>query len=115
MSNTSIYTPDYWKVIKVTNNETEAVHYRVICSWAGSYMWGSSWKISSGIETIEDRGDTYESKQTSGSVYILRKNREGISGIMEGILSQYSELPEQNIETLDSESFYRHFNSVFRV
>ena len=108
---TSTYTPDYWKVIKVTNNETKESHHRVICSWSGSYMWGSSWKISSGIETMEDRGDTYESKQTSGSVYILRKTREGISGIMEGILSQYNELPEQTIEVVDSEQFYKDFNN----
>lgn len=109
---TNTYTPDYWKVIKVTNNETKEFHYRVICSWSGSYMWGSSWKISSGIETMEDRVDTYESKQTSGSVYILRKTREGISGIMEGILSQYSGLPEQTIEVVDSEQFRKVFANL---
>ena len=85
------YTPDSWTIIKLTNESTNKTHYRVLCSWSGSYLWGSSWKISSGVESVEDLGDFYRMPQTSGSVYLLYKTQERMSGQMSNILAYYQE------------------------
>ena len=98
----TIYSPTNWQVIKVTPKDvTQVPHYRILAGWNGSYTYGSSWKLSSGIEAIIDL--TYnvtvpkESKpywkvpQTSGSVYILNKHQEHMSTATMGVLKDESE------------------------
>ncbi len=49
-----------------------------MAGWSGSFMYGSSWKLSSGVVTFDDCGETHwTSKQSSGSVYKLVKQCEG--------------------------------------
>ncbi len=106
----SVYTPDCWAIIKVTHKELS--HYRVLCSWAGSYIYGSSWKISSGIETFKDNGDYWFSDQTSGSTYKLYKTAERMSGIMAGIFETYASQSNENMkmEHVNLETFLKDFN-----
>lgn len=78
------YTPDRWVVLRINTPEYGTVD-KILCSWAGSYLYGSSWKLSSGILTFKDDEDFYVSKQESGSVYDLMKTREEMSGIMSDI------------------------------
>lgn len=98
----TIYSPTNWQVIKVTPKDvTQAPHYRILAGWAGSYVYGSNWKLSSGIEQIIDL--TYnvtvpkESKpywkvpQTSGSVYVLNKHQEHMSVATMGVLESLRE------------------------
>lgn len=42
----SVYAPDSWTVVKLNGNDP---HYRVLASWAGGYLNGDSWKLSSGL------------------------------------------------------------------
>lgn len=112
----STYNPDYWRVLKVRLGEGE-LHYRVIASWSGSYVWGSSWKISSGIEGFVDKGDHYESPQNSGSTYLLSKDREGMSGIMSGIFQNYQDQCKEEygddfvFELIDLEQFFKEYEA----
>jgi hypothetical protein len=107
----NIYTPDYWVIVKLTSDLPQAVnHFRILAGWSGSYLYGSSWKLSSGIETFvkvqktpEDNDtlfgytDGYRSLQTSGSVYVLHAGSEGMNSIMHSTLSG---LQEQNQEQM---------------
>lgn len=86
--------PDYWVVIEITNPEGES-HRRVLATWAGSYLYGSSWKISSGIEKEEEFEDRYEFLNTSGSLYICRKSYYGMSGYGSGIFQHHQEALEK--------------------
>ena len=87
----TIYTPDRWVIVRINTPEYGVVD-KILCSWAGSYIYGSSWKLSSGMLTFEEDKDSYTSMQDSGSIYMLRKTSEGMSGIMSGI---YQNLIEQ--------------------
>lgn len=69
-----MYTPDYWCVIKVNGPDP---HYRVFGSWSGSYLYGSSWRMNSGITKVEYDGTNYKFYGSSGSVYICHQEMYG--------------------------------------
>jgi len=63
------YTPDAWVVLRMTHKD--GVVYKVLGSWAGSYLGGDSWRLNSGIVKAEynsDR-DMWQFYGSSGSVY----------------------------------------------
>ena len=98
------YTPDSWVIVKIESEQHGTIH-RVLAGWAGSYLYGASWKISSGIVTFEDKGEHYESLQDSGSTYILYKSSERMSGIMVSTFASFKEQLKGNdgtIEVIDS-------------
>lgn len=85
------YTPDYWILLKVSPNNNKEPFYRILASWSGGYLYGDSWKLSSGVETFESSpdGEQFISEQTSGSVYILNRRRECISVLISSVLQTY--------------------------
>ena len=99
------YNPDNWVIIHVDGNTP---HYRVLCGWHGGYLHGDSWKLSSGIEGLEDCGTYWKLPQTSGSVYHLRKGGEHISGITAGVLAT---LETKNCTRVDFNTFVKDFNN----
>lgn len=107
----STYNPDYWVIIKLTNKENKHnIHYRILAGWSGSYMYGSSWKISSGIKTFEDIGKSYKSLQSTGSVYMLSKNSERMNSIMQSQLNYQQEHSDYNVDVISSEEYIKSMN-----
>ena len=82
------YTPNSWVIVKI-ESEKQGTIYKVLAGWSGSYTYGSSWKLSSGIVTFVDTGSYYKSLQDSGSVYMLYKSSERMSSIMAQTLSSF--------------------------
>lgn len=100
----STYTPDSWVIVKI-QSKTYGTLYKVLAGWSGSYLYGASWKLSSGIVTFEDKGEHYESLQDSGSTYILYKSSERMSGIMLDVFAGFTEkikIINGTIEVIDS-------------
>ena len=100
----SKYTPDSWVIVKIQPEKYGTIH-KVLAGWAGSYLCGASWKMSSGIVTFEDKGLYYESLQDSGSTYILHKSSERLSAIMASTFASFAEQLKGNdgtIEVIDS-------------
>ena len=100
----STYTPDSWVIVKI-QYEKYGTTYKVLAGWAGSYLYGTSWKLSSGIVTFEDKGKYYESLQDSGSTYTLYKSSERMSAIMASTFASFEEQLKGNdgaIEVIDS-------------
>lgn len=66
------YYPERWMILKIieANNNT---HYRVFASWGGSYLSGQSWKMNSGIVSVDEDDIYLYFKGSSGSVYACRK------------------------------------------
>ena len=98
------YTPDSWVIVKI-QSEKDGTIYKVLAGWSGSYLYGASWKLSSGIVTFEDKGEYYESLQDSGSTYILYKSSERMSGIMLDVFASFTEkikIIDGTIEVIDS-------------
>ena len=96
----STYTPDSWVIVKIQYEKYETI-YKVLAGWSGSYLYGASWKLSSGIVAFEDKGEHYESLQDSGSTYVLYKSSERMSGIMAGTFAQLKG-NDGTIEVIDS-------------
>ena len=86
----ALYTPDSWVIVKIQSEKYETI-YKVLAGWSGSYLYGASWKLSSGIVTFEDKGEHYESLQDSGSTYILYKSSERMSAIMASTFASFEE------------------------
>ena len=105
----STYTPDSWVIVKIQYEKYGTIH-KVLAGWSGSYLYGTSWKLSSGIVTFEDKGEHYESLQDSGSTYVLYKSSERMSAIMASAImaSTFASFEEQlkrndgTIEVIDS-------------
>ena len=100
----ALYTPDSWVIVKIQFEKYETI-YKVLAGWSGSYLYGASWKLSSGIVTFEDKGEHYESLQDSGSTYVLYKSSERMSAIMASIFASFEEQLkgiDGTIEVIDS-------------
>ena len=100
----SSYTPDTWVILLFDYPDYGKIH-KVFAGWSGSYLYGASWKLSSGIVTFEDKGEHYESLQDSGSTYILYKSSERMSAIMASTFASFEEQLKGNdgtIEVIDS-------------
>lgn len=100
----STCTPDSWVIVKI-KSEKYGTLYKVLAGWSGSYLYGASWKLSSGIVTFEDKGEHYESLQDSGSTYVLYKSSERMSGIMASTFASFEEKLKYingTIEVIDS-------------
>ena len=85
------YSPDNWQIIKIKAPD-HPQHFRVIAGWYGGYTQGDSWKISSGVEGIVDKGTYWEMAQTSGSVYKCHKECERSSMNTHSIFTMYRNL-----------------------
>lgn len=69
------------EVCKVCKGEgfiTSGVFYKLLRGFSGSYVYGSSWAMNSGIESVELLGDLYVFQGFSGSSYEVHKDRYGV-------------------------------------
>lgn len=83
----TLYTPEEWVVVKINVN---IPHYRVFGSWRGGYTNGDSWRMNSGIVSVEFDGDCYIFKGHSESTYICHKSAYGIrSPYNNSVLASY--------------------------
>ncbi len=86
----SVITPDRWIVVTLSSPKYGDVD-KVLASWSGGYLHGDSWKLNSGISSVEETPDYYDFHGTSGSVYRCYKQSYGLSGVSAGILKQLEE------------------------
>lgn len=109
----SEYTPDTWVVLKLVSNKKPV--YKVLAGWGGGYLYGSSWKLNSGVTKIEEDGQCYLFHGSSGSVYRCRKSSYGLSGYTSGILANFQKQADESegrlsIEMLPEETNFMEIN-----
>lgn len=104
----SEYSPDRWLLVKISS-PTAPSYYRIFATWDSSYLYGSSWKLSSGCEGVPMLENDYWSiSQSSGSTYRLRKHGEGITGLWEPILDNLKKQLKEidgNLEIIEKPDF----------
>ena len=101
------YIPDKWVVVDYSSEYSPAERYAILAGWGGSFIYGASWKRSSGIIFVTLCDSNWEVTTYSGSVYILRKNSIGYTGVT-AQLAQEAEL-----SVVDSlEEITKVFNSL---
>jgi len=66
------HKPDKWCLVDLGEGVV-----KVMACWSGGYLDGDSWKLNSGIESVEDGESAWRFIGHSGSVYECRKNGYG--------------------------------------
>lgn len=85
----SEYNPDKWVMLKIESKGQTT--YKILASWAGSYLYGQSWKLNSGCTRIEDDGQCYLFHGYSGSVYRCHKSAYGMTSYTHGVYANFQE------------------------
>lgn len=82
-------TPDKWMLVRVHG---DTPHWRIFATWGGGYLHGDSWRLNSGVESVEDKDEYFDFHGYSGSLYRCRKTAYGTTlygmGILEDLLSK---------------------------
>lgn len=73
-------TPNKWTIVKHTTPEGEE-NFRIFASWAGGYLNGDSWSMSSGITKAHHGDMGYACTTMSGNCYTLPYSSYGIAGV----------------------------------
>lgn len=82
------YHPDRWMILKVT--ESAKTHYRVFATWGGSYLSGQSWKMNSGIDSVDEDNTYFYFTGASGSVYACYKGEDAYGAYSFGMMQLHS-------------------------
>ena len=92
------YHPDNWVIVRVDSKQY-GIFFKVLGGWLGGYLYGSSWRMNSGITDIKLIGDYYYIYGYSGSIYKCHKDSEevrmNIAGVLEGVIKQDPERVSQ--------------------
>lgn len=96
-----MYTPDRWTVLKIeSKNEEDQSHYRLFGCWIGGYAGSDSWRMNSGITSVEESDDLYLFKGSSGSIYRCHKNAYGLTSYGASVLHNLIEDSKGEISIL---------------
>lgn len=92
-------TPDKWVVIKIT--APDYILYKVFASFYGGYLGSDSWKLNSGIKSVDIYDGYIDFIGYSGSIYrcAVGHNCYGTSVYSQGVLKNMMEYAEKhNVE-----------------
>ena len=98
----SVYYPDRWVVLEVTDPTTSITNKKIFAGWYGGYLGSDEWRLSSGIEKVVEHEDHYEVHNVSGSVYKCSKQGVGCTGYMSQIYDTWMSELEKNGQDLSS-------------
>jgi len=73
-----MHNPDKWVIIRLKSEKTL---YKILAGWSGGYLDSDNWRMSSGLESIEEDGDYYLMHNYSGSTYKCHKKSEGFTSL----------------------------------
>tara|TARA_B100000497_G_C7457106_1_gene282813 strand:- start:54 stop:419 length:366 start_codon:yes stop_codon:yes gene_type:complete len=104
--NMSDNKPDKWVVVKLLDKNKTSPLYKVFGTWYGGYTGSDSWKLNSGIRSIEDTETSYIFHGYSGSKYICNKNKSSYGtssytgSVLNSIIDSVSDYKHNSIEIL---------------
>jgi len=83
------YTPDKWVILRIEN--TEEAFYKILSGWNGGYLDSASWRLSSGILTIQKEKEFAVINNASGSVYHCYYGLEGLTSSSKEKLKKFQQ------------------------
>ena len=100
--NEQLLKPDSWVILKIKDDEQNTYFYKLFSSWRGGYLDGDSWRLNSGITSIEPENDYFIVRGNSNTVYGIHPstyNKLGNYnyGVLQGIIKDY-DVQIMNIE-----------------
>lgn len=93
--------PDNWVIIKLSGDDP---HYRVLAGWSGGFTTGDSWKLNSGITSVDEDGHFYYFYGSSGSCYQCDDKAYGLRMNNVGVWNQLKELQGDKVELMDEDT-----------
>lgn len=78
--------PLHWLLLEIKQPDKTTV--KILSGFAGGYLEGDSWRLSTDVEKIEDNDNEYIVTTKSGSTYLLLKKNIGVSGPSAGMLQR---------------------------
>lgn len=69
MNNDNFLKPDGWVILKIKNNDYCV--YKLFSSWRGGYLGNDTWRLNSGITSIEKYNGYYVVKGNSSTEYAI--------------------------------------------
>jgi hypothetical protein len=103
------YRLDSWVILRVELEEE--TYYKVLGGCSGGYLDGDSWRMNSGIESIEVKDNVYHFHGASGSIYEVPISREGLAVSFMYIYDQLKEMHGDKIEIVPVEEAIEALNS----
>lgn len=97
----NFYVPDNWVVLFV---KTPSPHYRILVGWSGGYTTGDSWRMNSGITSVEEDDIYYLFHGSTGSVYRCHKETYGLRTNNAYIWAQLQEKYGDKVSMLDEDT-----------
>lgn len=94
------YVPDRWMVVELKFSEEMGggTQTRVLAGWSGGYLDGDSWKLSSPVQKVHKTKDAIEFYNASGSVYVCKNTRHGMTVFSAAALKDLQESHVGKIE-----------------
>lgn len=102
----SEYNPDKWVIVKILS---EPDLYKVAGSWGGSYLYGQSYRVNSGIVKIKLNAKRVRFYGHSGSVYVCNRYSYGATAILADVLS--TAIDKGLIKVLSEEEAIEYINN----
>ena len=101
MTEYSVYRPDKWVVLKITNGYK--VGYKVLGGWKGGYLDGDHWRLNSGIRSVDvsKDGNYFFFEGHSGSIYGCHKDAYGFTTQTAGIYNMMTENHHVPLSTVE--------------
>lgn len=98
------YTFDGFALIKITS--PEETYFKVFGARSGGYLDGDSWRMNSGVASVEKDNHYYYFRGNSGSCYKVPKNGGHISAYCSAVLQQglesYLEMEVVSVDDIES-------------
>lgn len=92
------YCPEEWVVFAL--DYPDETIYRVFGAWRGGFTTGDSWRVNSGIESVEVEGDFILFHGHTGSTYRCHKDAPEPGGWRGGVLVKLlGDVAEQGVPT----------------
>lgn len=108
------YNPDKWVMLKICSPGSRV--YKILAGWGGSYLYGQSWKLNSGVTKVEEDGDYYLFSGYSGSVYRCHKRAYGMTGytaqIYNGFLEDVKGVENVSLDLMPEEMNFMEIDYV---
>ena len=79
-----MHTPDKWMLVRITGTDP---HWRIFATWYGGYLGSDSWRLNSGVTSVEDKDEWYDFHGHSGSLYRCHKESYGVSSYGQSVLT----------------------------
>ena len=105
--------PDSFVIVRVKLQDEYI--YRIFSTWNGGYLYGSSWRLNSGITKIEQNDLYYVFYGYNGNNYECKKGSYRTSAYSQSVLDQLVENASNNnieIKVLTEDEFFEYIKEV---